>query len=124
MPTAKAMLEKWKIPMPNQSLSDEEIRQYLAYFKWADQNLQPKGTGAAAAFGARNRVAAVADPFGHADAGSPRSASHESARRSPSPPRGVLALAPVRRLRRLRRGQGGGDLRPRRCPTGDLCRGG
>ena len=44
-PIAKAMLDKWKIPMPNQGLSDEEIRQYLAYFKWADQNLQPKGTG-------------------------------------------------------------------------------
>ena len=40
---AKAMLEKWKLPMPNQGLSDDEIRQYLAYFKWADQNLQPRG---------------------------------------------------------------------------------
>jgi nitrite reductase (NO-forming) len=43
-PTAKAMLEQWKIPMPNQGLSDDEIKQYLAYFKWADQNLRPKGT--------------------------------------------------------------------------------
>jgi nitrite reductase (NO-forming) len=42
--TAKALLDKWKIPMPNQGLSDDEIKQYLAYFKWADQNLQPKGT--------------------------------------------------------------------------------
>jgi len=42
--TAKALLEKWKLPMPNQGLSDEEIEQYLAYFKWADDNLQPKGT--------------------------------------------------------------------------------
>jgi nitrite reductase (NO-forming) len=40
---AKALLEKWKIPMPNQGLSDEEVKQYLAYFKWADDNLQPKG---------------------------------------------------------------------------------
>jgi len=40
---AKAMLEKWKIPMPNQGLGDEEIKQYIAYFKWADQNLQPQG---------------------------------------------------------------------------------
>jgi nitrite reductase (NO-forming) len=40
---AKALLEKWKIPMPNQGLSDEEVKQYLAYFKWADENLQPKG---------------------------------------------------------------------------------
>jgi nitrite reductase (NO-forming) len=39
-PKAKAMLEKWKIPMPNQGLSDAEIKQYLAYFKWADQNVK------------------------------------------------------------------------------------
>ncbi len=37
---AKAMLEKWKIPMPNQGLSDDEIKQYIAYFKWADQNVK------------------------------------------------------------------------------------
>jgi nitrite reductase (NO-forming) len=42
--TAKALLDKWKIPMPDQGLSDEEIKGYLAYFKWADENLQPKGT--------------------------------------------------------------------------------
>jgi nitrite reductase (NO-forming) len=41
---AKAMLDRYKVPMPNQGLSDEEIKQYLAYFKWADQNLPPKGT--------------------------------------------------------------------------------
>ena len=40
---AKAMLEKYKIPMPNQSLSDDEIKQYLAYFKWADANIAPAG---------------------------------------------------------------------------------
>ncbi|HJV59334.1 MAG TPA: multicopper oxidase domain-containing protein [Albitalea sp.] len=43
-PTAKALLDKHKVPMPNQGLSDEEIKQYIAYFKWADQNLQPKGS--------------------------------------------------------------------------------
>ena len=37
--TAKALLEKWKLPMPNQGLSDEEIKQYIAYFKWADKTL-------------------------------------------------------------------------------------
>ena len=37
---AKAMLLKWKIPMPNQGLSDDEIKQYIAYFKWADQNVK------------------------------------------------------------------------------------
>jgi nitrite reductase (NO-forming) len=43
-PHAKAMLDKYKVPMPNQGLSDQEIKQYLAYFKWADANLQPQGT--------------------------------------------------------------------------------
>ncbi|MES3004174.1 MAG: multicopper oxidase domain-containing protein [Pseudomonadota bacterium] len=37
---AKEMLEKFKLPMPNQGLGDAEIKQYLAYFKWADQNLK------------------------------------------------------------------------------------
>ena len=41
--TAKAMLDKYKVPMPNQNLSDEEIREYIAYFKWADANVQPQG---------------------------------------------------------------------------------
>ncbi|MGE5650646.1 MAG: multicopper oxidase domain-containing protein [Bacillota bacterium] len=40
---AKEMLAKWKVPMPNQNLGDQEIAQYIAYFKWADQNLQPQG---------------------------------------------------------------------------------
>ncbi len=47
-PTAKALLEKWRIPMPNQGLSDQDVKDYIAYFKWADQNLQPKAAGAAA----------------------------------------------------------------------------
>jgi len=42
--TAKQMLAKYKLPMPNQNLSDEEIREFAAYFKWADANVQPKGT--------------------------------------------------------------------------------
>ena len=41
-PKAKALLQKWKVPMPNQGLSDDEIKQYLAYFKWADQNVKPQ----------------------------------------------------------------------------------
>ncbi|WP_460890762.1 multicopper oxidase domain-containing protein, partial [Ramlibacter alkalitolerans] len=48
-PTAKAMLERWKIPMPNQGLSDEEIKGYIEYFKWADANIQPTATATAAA---------------------------------------------------------------------------
>ena len=39
----KQMLDKYKVPMPNQNLSDEEIREFLAYFKWADANLRPQG---------------------------------------------------------------------------------
>ena len=37
------MLDKYKVPMPNQNLSDEEIRQFVTYFKWADTNLRPQG---------------------------------------------------------------------------------
>ena len=40
---AKAMLDKYKVPMPNQNLSDDEVKQYMAYFKWADANLTPVG---------------------------------------------------------------------------------
>ncbi|HTS20953.1 MAG TPA: multicopper oxidase domain-containing protein [Casimicrobiaceae bacterium] len=40
---AKAMLEKYKLPMPNQNLSDEEMREFVAYFKWVDANLRPQG---------------------------------------------------------------------------------
>src|SRR6185369_111694 len=29
---AKQMLDKYKVPMPNQNLSDQEIREYVAYF--------------------------------------------------------------------------------------------
>jgi nitrite reductase (NO-forming) len=42
--TAKGLLDKYKIPMPNQGLNDEDIKQFVAYFRWADENLQPKGT--------------------------------------------------------------------------------
>jgi nitrite reductase (NO-forming) len=40
---AKAMLDKYKVPMPDQNLSEQEIREFIAYFKWADANLQIKG---------------------------------------------------------------------------------
>jgi nitrite reductase (NO-forming) len=42
-PIGQEMLAKYKVPMPNQNVSDAEIRQYIAYFRWADANLQPKG---------------------------------------------------------------------------------
>lgn len=40
---AKQMLAQWKLAMPNQGLSPEEIGQYITYFKWADSNLRPQG---------------------------------------------------------------------------------
>jgi len=41
-PDAKAMLKEYNnIPMPNQGLSDAEIRQYIKYFHWIDS--QPSG---------------------------------------------------------------------------------
>ena len=43
---AKAMLKEYNnIPMPNQSLTDAEIKQYLKYFEWIDA--QPAGTAKA-----------------------------------------------------------------------------
>ena len=41
--TAKQLLDKYKLPMPNQGASDDEIRAYIAYFRWADANLRPQG---------------------------------------------------------------------------------
>jgi nitrite reductase (NO-forming) len=35
-PTAKALLDKYKVPMPNQNLSEAEIRGYLKYFRFVD----------------------------------------------------------------------------------------
>jgi nitrite reductase (NO-forming) len=42
-PIGQEMLAKYKVPMPNQNVSDAEIKQYIAYFRWADANLRPKG---------------------------------------------------------------------------------
>ena len=42
---AKAMLKEYNnLPMPNQNLSEAEIRQFIRYFKWADA--QPAGSSA------------------------------------------------------------------------------
>jgi nitrite reductase (NO-forming) len=46
-PVAKELLARYKIPMPNQNLTDDEVKAYIAYFKWADANIQPKGAGQA-----------------------------------------------------------------------------
>jgi nitrite reductase (NO-forming) len=43
-PIAKEMLAKYKIPMPNQGVSDDEVKTYIAYFKWADRNVRPQGS--------------------------------------------------------------------------------
>ena len=42
-PIAKQLLDKYKVPMPNQNLSEEEIKQFIDYFKWADANVRPQG---------------------------------------------------------------------------------
>jgi nitrite reductase (NO-forming) len=47
--TARDLLGKYKLPMPNQNLSDDEIKQYIEYFAWADANLNPQGPAQAAA---------------------------------------------------------------------------
>jgi nitrite reductase (NO-forming) len=39
---AKALLDKYKVPMPNQNLADKDIREFIAYFKWADANVKGK----------------------------------------------------------------------------------
>jgi nitrite reductase (NO-forming) len=43
---AKAMLTKYKVPMPNQGLPDEEIRQLIKYFHWFDQRGRAVRAGA------------------------------------------------------------------------------
>jgi nitrite reductase (NO-forming) len=49
-PHAKAMLKEYNnIPMPNQSLTDAEIRQFIKYFQWYDA--QPRGSVAAGSGG-------------------------------------------------------------------------
>jgi nitrite reductase (NO-forming) len=49
-PDAKQMLREYNnLPMPNQHLSEAEIRQYIKYFKWVDA--QPAGSVASGAAG-------------------------------------------------------------------------
>jgi nitrite reductase (NO-forming) len=42
-PIGRELLAKYKIPMPNQGVTDAEARDYVAYFRWADENVQPQG---------------------------------------------------------------------------------
>ncbi len=39
--TAKAMLAQFKLPMPDQGLSEADIRRLLAYFHWFDRQAAP-----------------------------------------------------------------------------------
>jgi len=40
-PTAKELLAKYKVPMPNQNLSEAEIRGYIKYFRFNDAAAKP-----------------------------------------------------------------------------------
>ena len=42
--TAKALLARYKVPMPNQNLTEPEIARLLAYLKWVGSNPPPPGT--------------------------------------------------------------------------------
>jgi len=39
---AKDLLGKYKLAMPNQNLSESEIKEFIEYFKWADANVAAK----------------------------------------------------------------------------------
>ena len=51
-PIGREMLAKYKLPMPNQGLTDAEIKDYIAYFKWADENGQARPPSATPSAGA------------------------------------------------------------------------
>lgn len=43
---AKAMLKEFGVPMPNQELGDAEVKQYIKYFHWIDeQAMQHQAAG-------------------------------------------------------------------------------
>jgi len=74
-PAGKEMLAKYKIPMPNQNADDAEIRAYLAYFKWADANITPRGKSqqpATAAPGSAKHPGETASAPRPAGAGQPK----------------------------------------------------
>jgi nitrite reductase (NO-forming) len=47
--SAKAMLARFKVPMPNQNLSATDIEHLIEYFRWAGSNPPPPGTDTTAA---------------------------------------------------------------------------
>ncbi len=120
--------------MPNQNLSDEEIREYIAYFKWADANVRPQGTtqpqpaapgtaecrrnavrtsSKARARGRRSRRTQGQRGEGRSERACPRREPAMSAPRSRAVARGRARACRRRRLRRLHRGQDRGHLRSR-----------
>jgi nitrite reductase (NO-forming) len=42
--TAKALLARFKVPMPNQNLTDADIKRLIKYLRWAGSNPAPAGT--------------------------------------------------------------------------------
>jgi nitrite reductase (NO-forming) len=37
-PDAQALLARYAVPMPDQNLTDADIRQLISYFRWSDEN--------------------------------------------------------------------------------------
>ncbi|HVT33640.1 MAG TPA: multicopper oxidase domain-containing protein, partial [Rhodanobacteraceae bacterium] len=68
--TAKALLDKYKIPMPNQGLNDDDIKQFIGYFRWADENVQPKGETQPQGAAAGSALPPSATPSGKPGGGS------------------------------------------------------
>jgi nitrite reductase (NO-forming) len=42
---AKKLLEKYKVPMPNQNMTPQAIKEVIAYFQWADANVHVHENG-------------------------------------------------------------------------------
>jgi nitrite reductase (NO-forming) len=47
--TAKALLARFKVPMPNQNLTDADIHRLIKYFQWVGTHPAPAGTDTASA---------------------------------------------------------------------------
>jgi len=47
--SAKALLARFKVPMPNQNLTDQDIQHLIKYFRWAGGNPPAAGTDTATA---------------------------------------------------------------------------
>ena len=64
-PAAQKLLKEYNnVPMPNQNLSDEEIKQYLRYFHWADEE-SPRAQMKGAAPGAPAVAGSSSQRSGH-----------------------------------------------------------